>query len=337
MVILSVIFSIDKNRSSLAFIFFLLYPLSLFLATHLDKVKVVKALIIGGLVVSLFAVIQWGFGFYPHIKFEILGKIPVSISGTVVGLQKTNSLVRFLIMVFPLAIALFGSLKDFFWKFLVVSLLSLGILAMVPTKPLGGMITFILLLFMALFLKDWKIGLAFFVVILIPLLIKPDIPMELIERFTSYSNVKTRVDTWMRFAIPTVMKKAPLTGFGVGAYPVASRIFEGNFRYMHNHPHSFYIYSLSEIGILGFLSFFSLIFSSLILSFKMGKKDFLLLGAFFSIVGVLIEGLITSFLEYLPIGMVFWLILGLVASNFKEKELRGSLDSHIKKQQKGSL
>jgi len=316
-VLLSTLFAVDRARSSLALFGFLLYPLLLFTISNLEKEKVIKALIIGGLVISIYAVFQWIFDFYPKTHFEIFGKIPVSISGTAIGLQKTNAIPRFLVMVFPLSIALFYSLKDFSWRFSIAALLMFGILALIPTKPLGGMITFILLIFLALFLKNWKFGLAFFVVLLIPLLIRPDIPMKLIEGLTSYTRLKVSVDTWTKFVIPMV-KKNPITGCGIGCYTHASRIFGGDFRYMHNHPHSLYFYSLAETGIIGFLSFFYLIFTSLYFSFKRREKDILLLGASFAIMGVLIEGLITSFTEYLPIGMVFWLVLGIVVSDFKK-------------------
>jgi O-antigen ligase len=89
---------------------------------------------------------------------------------------------------------------------------------------------------------------------------------------------------------------------------------------MNNHPHSLYFYIFAETGIIGFISIFSLIFTTLFLSFKNRKKNYLYTGIFFAILGLLLEGLITSYLEYIPIGMVTFSILGLAIPQTKNTD-----------------
>jgi O-antigen ligase len=140
------------------------------------------------------------------------------------------------------------------------------------------------------------------------------------ESLTGYSSITIRIETWIKFVLPTVLKKNPLTGFGVGCYTEASRTFASNMSVMRNHPHSVYFYILAETGILGFISIFSLIFTTLFLSFKKREKNYFYIGIFFAILGFLLEGLITSYLEYIPIGMVTFSILGLAIPPNKNTE-----------------
>jgi hypothetical protein len=317
---LSIVFSINKSKSALAFLVFILYFFVLFLTKELNKEKVIKALIIGSFLASLFAVSQFILNFAPNIGFKFLGKLPVSIGGMAIGLQKTNSLPRLLVMIFPLSIVFLQHEKDTYFRFLTVLFLIAGTIVLVPTKPFGVILTFLILFVILLFLKNWKLGVGFSLLILIPILLKGYILGEFMESVTSYSNISIRVNTWIKFILPTVLKKSPLTGFGVGCYTQAAETFAINMDVLKNHPHSIYFYILAETGILGFISIFSLIFITLFFSFKRREKDYYYIGIFFAILGLMLEGLITSYLEYIPIGMVTFSILGLAIPKDKNTE-----------------
>ncbi len=319
-VFLSAVFSINKSKSALSFFVFILYFFVLFLVKELNKEKVIKALIAGSLIVCLFAVSQIIFNFIPNIKLEILGKIPLSIGGMAIGLQKTNSLPRFFVMVFPLTIVFLKYEKNTYWRRLGVCFLIIATIVLIPTKPFGAILAFLILFLIFLFLKDWRFGLGFVLLILTPVFIKPDILGELMESTTSYSNIAVRINTWTNFVLPTVLEKNFFTGFGIGCYTQAAKTFTMTMNVMKNHPHSLYFYILAETGILGFISIFSLIFTTLFLSFKNREKNYLYTGIFFAILGFLLEGLITSYLEYIPIGMVAFSVLGLAIQKNKNSE-----------------
>jgi O-antigen ligase len=319
-VFLSAVFSINKSKSSLAFLVFLLYFFVLFLTKELNKEKAIKALIIGSLLASLFAVSQIILNFIPNIKFEILGKIPISISGMAIGFQKTNSLPRLFVMIFPLSIVLLQHEKDTYFRFLSIIFLIAATIALILTKPFGAILAFLILFLIFLFLKDWRLGFGFMLLILIPFFLKVDILGEFMESVTGYASISIRIDTWMKFVLPAVLEKKPLTGFGIGCYTEAARTFAMDMSVMNNHPHSLYFYIFAETGILGFISIFCLIFTTLFLSFKNRKKNYLYTGIFFAILGLLLEGLITSYLEYIPIGMVTFSILGLAIPQTKNTD-----------------
>jgi len=316
-VFLSAVFSINKSKSALSFFVFILYFFVLFLVKELNKEKVIKALIAGSLLASLFAVSQIVFNFIPNIKLEILGKIPLSIGGMAIGFQKTNSLPRLFVMVFPISIVFLRHEKNTCWRRLGVCFLIIATIVFIPTKPFGAILAFLILFLIFLFLKDWKFGLGFLLLILIPIFVKPDILGEFMESVTSYPNIKIRIDTWFNFVLPAVLEKNFFTGFGIGCYTQAAKTFAMNMSVMKNHPHSIYFYILAETGILGFISIFSLIFTTLFLSFKNREKNYLYTGIFFAILGFLLEGLITSYLEYMPIGMITFSVLGLAIPNDK--------------------
>lgn len=322
-VFLSALFSINKSSSFLAFFVFVLYLFVLFLIKELDKEKVIKALIVGSVLTSLFAVTQIIFNYIPNIYFRFFGKIPVSISGMAIGLQKTNSLPRFFVMAFPLAIVLLKHEKEIHWKLLSGFFLLIGTIVLIPTKPFGATLTFLILFSIFLFLKDWKLGIGLSLLILITVFLKPDILGEVMEALTGYSSIKIRIDTWFKFVLPKTLEENFFTGFGVGCYTEAAKTFAINMNVMKNHPHSVYFYILAETGILGFISFFSLIFTTLFFTFKNRENNYLYTGIFFAILGFLLEGLITSYLEYIPIGMVTFAVLGLAIP--KEKHRRNKL------------
>lgn len=319
-IFLSMLFSIDKSRSALAFLVFILYFFVLFLIKELNKQKVIKALIIGALLASLFAFAQIIFKFTPDIGFKIFGKIPVSISGMAIGLQKTNSLPRLFVMIFPISIIFLLYEENNKWRVISILLLIIGLIVLIPTKPLGAILTFLILLAVSLFLKDWKIGFGFIVLVLTPIFLNPDILVKMIDNLTSYESINIRVNTWIDFVLPAVLRKNFLTGFGVGCYTQAAKTFALSTRIMKNHPHSVYFYILAETGILGFFSIFSLIFNNLISSFKRKEENYIYLGVFFAILGFLLEGLITSYLEYIPIGMITFAVLGLAIPKYEYKK-----------------
>lgn len=319
-VFLSAVFSIKKSTSALAFFVFILYFLVLFLTKELNKEKVIKALIIGSLIVCLFAVLQIVLNFVPNIKFKILGKIPISIGGMAIGFQKTNSLPRLLVMIFPISIVFLKHEKNTYWRPLSVLFLVTATIALIPTKPFGAVLALLIMFLVFLFFKDWRLGIGFLILILIPIFFKPVILGEFMESVTGYSNIAMRINTWINFVLPTVLKKNFFTGFGIGCYKKAAESFAMNMIIMKNHPHSVYFYILAETGILGFISIFSLVFTALFISFKRKDQDYFYIGVFFAILGFLLEGLITSYLEYLPIGMVTFSVLGLAISAHKDTE-----------------
>ena len=106
-------------------------------------------------------------------------------------------------MVFPLSIVLLQHEKNTYFRFLIVLFLTAGIIALAPTKPLGAILTFLILFLVFLFLKDWKFGVGFLLLILIPIFLKVDILGELTESVTSYANIATRVNTWSKFVLPS--------------------------------------------------------------------------------------------------------------------------------------
>lgn len=310
-VFFSAVFSINKGKSFLSFFVFILYLLVIFLIKELNKEKVIKSLIIGSLIVCLFAISQIILNFVPNIRLELFGKIPLSISGMAIGFQKTNSLPRLAVMVLPISIALLRETKQPKWKLLSVFFLITATIVLIPTKPLGAILTLFILVLIFLFMKNWKLGFGVCLLMLILILLKSDVLGEVMEGLTGYSSIKTRIDTWLKFVLPKVLEKNFFTGFGIGCYSQASITFAKNMTVMRNHPHSLYFYILAETGIIGFISIFSLIFTTLFLSFKKREKNYLYMGICFAILGFLLEGLITSYLEYIPIGMITFAILGL--------------------------
>jgi O-antigen ligase len=240
-----------------------------------------------------------------------------------IGLQKTNSLPRLLVMVFPISIALLHQEKQTQWKLLSIFFLITATIVLVPTKPFGAVLTFLILFLIFLFLKNWKLGLGACLFIFILVFFNSFILGEVMEGLTGYASIKIRIYTWLNFVLPKILEKNFFTGFGIGCYSQAAKTFAiNNMDVMKNHPHSLYFYILAETGIIGFISIFSWILKTLFISFKQREKNYFYMGVLFAILGFLLEGLISSYLEYIPIGMITFSVLGLaIEKNENTKEI----------------
>lgn len=309
-VALSVIFSTDKLRSLGGFIPFLSYPLASILMIHaVWKEKVLRALILAGLVVVLFAIFQRVIGFRINLKFDILST-SASISGLTITLNRLNRVARYLVLSIPLGVGVFLKEKIFIWRLLAFIFVIAGIICMFITRSFAGIGTILILLILFVAIKNWKVGLLLIVAICAFVLIKPAIIERFACKYTSHHSWSIRVQTWRGIVMP-MFKDYPLTGCGILNYtPVSSRY--GGEGFLHAHAHSLYFHHLAETGILGIASLLFVIvvfLRSCIIPIK--KASPVVLACAFSIIGVMIAGITESVFEFLPIGIFFWVVMGI--------------------------
>lgn len=323
-VLLSSILAQNKSISLISYAGFLLYPLIFFLSINLERKKILKFLFIGGIITLLFSLIQWLTGYFPSVKFHLFGKIPVSISGLSLGMQKekANALARFLVLTLPISISFIISNKNIKNRITGILFAIMGIVLLFPLKSLGAIISLSILVIFSLLIYKRKFGLILILLISVLILLYPDLPVKIFTKCTSYSGVKVKINTWNEVS-RKVIERNPVTGYGIGCYNEIVKDIKREKNLLKNHPHNFYIYLFSESGGLGFISMISLIILSLYLSFKRGRKDILSTGASFGILGLLLHGFVSSFLEYIPVGMILWINMGIIINESGSSKIAG--------------
>ena len=121
----------------------------------------------------------------------------------------------------------------------------------------------------------------------------------------------------------------PIIGKGPGTfnvyYPlyrdnrIAFQLGETNQEFRVEHPHNEHLEILSDSGIIGYLIFIWIVIEAILL---LRKNDLISLGITISIIGLLIDGLMTQNLRFVVIASLFWLLIGFANIQNKSSKTR---------------
>lgn len=232
-----------------------------------------------------------------------------------------NDFSSYLVSVIPFALAgFFKGFKRKFVRFLSLALFGLLFTCLLLTVSRGGWFSFLgLLLFMSIWLGPLRalfLPLILFVIFLTafaPALVKE----RLLNFFTflDFSSIDRKM-IWSA-AWKMIISK-PLIGFGLGTFMFnfhnfVSKDYPNTVPYAHN----CYLQLASEIGIIGLISFLSILvffFYDGIKIIKTGKKTFLwlvLLADLSAIIGYCIQMGVDTLLYSVDLGLLLWLLLGI--------------------------
>jgi len=120
-----------------------------------------------------------------------------------------------------------------------------------------------------------------------------------------------------------LMASNPWTGNGIGSFSTVYPLFKENImqgadpNHLLVHCHNFSFEMISEIGIIGLLLFLFMIWK---IWKQADKKDPLNLALIAAMFGCLVDNFYNITFYYSAVGMIFWLYLGLLASNKKREE-----------------
>ena len=316
-VLLSVIFSTNRLSSFGAFALFLFYPLVCLLIA--DRVrnndgaeKILQVAILSGVIVTAFGVVQY----YTRLNFKFsVPFLKMSIS-TAPGITSTlgnpNRLAGYLGLILPLAFIFLLARKGIRKKILPAILATLSIICLFFAKSLGGVMAIFVVIITISVIKNWKLSLILLALMFIFLTFNLSWIAGVINK---YSNVKPRLAAWEE-VVPRVFKDYPITGSGLATYKEISYKYSGNPELARSHAHSLYLNYLCELGIIGLGALLSVIIIFLYSSIVyLRKHSFFTAGGIIggctlSIFTVLIHGLVTTFLDYFQLGLLFWVVIG---------------------------
>lgn len=310
---LSAVLSIDKLLSLSRFPFFIVCLLTCALMSHTDikGEKILKAFILSGIIVTLIGIIQYFTKFNLKIETELF-TIGMTIKGGISStMSNPNRFAQYLVMVIPLGAAFLFKEKKPLWRTLAGTFLIFALICLYWTKSLAGMGAVFILLMAFIVLKNWKLGIGLILILTFLTIPNRNKFEKILSRFTTLSlKSTTRKNTWEEIAIPT-FKKYPLTGSGFSTYSKVASGYTGKRKVRHGHAHSLYFHYLSETGILGLGSFIFVLLMFFRNSLRNIRSSPIVYGCSFSILGALIAGLTGTILEFLPLALLFWTIIGI--------------------------
>ncbi|MFA5032141.1 MAG: O-antigen ligase family protein [bacterium] len=317
--LLSVIFSHDKPQSIGGYILFSFYILTFIMMAHQkeDRNKILQIFALSMLIVSIFGIIQYFTKLNFHIKTSWFSfTIHTDKWGIGSTFDNSNRLAEYLIPVILLSFVSFLSKIPIKVKIFIGISTIAGIICLILSKCVTGIIIIAMLIPIILIMKNWKLGLPF---LFIPLIfmgfIKKDFKALVKNSFTSSNSLNIRPYTWGKI-VPKLMKSYPLTGYGLAtSQEITDKYGEGE-KTVHPDMHNLYINYLCESGILGITSFLLLIGLFLRVTIPLLKINNEVSAYTFAVIGMLLHGITQTILNYFQLGLLFWTITGLALTTY---------------------
>jgi putative inorganic carbon (HCO3(-)) transporter len=236
-----------------------------------------------------------------------------------------NFLGLYLGPIIPLCLGLFleenSKKKRFFWLICFF----LGFIALILARSEGAILaTSIASIFFLLFISKTtrKIIICFLIVFLISFsfnflgLKDKIIPKITLEDLSG----QLRLNIWQ--GAVKMLEDSPILGVGLGGYEKMAPLYQERYYNTngelvsvetHPYPHNLFLAFYLELGFFGFLFFcliLGLFFSHSFVLLKK-QKDFLILGAVFSMITILIHGLVDTPYFKNDLSVLFWIIFSL--------------------------
>jgi len=284
--------------------------------TYKDKMRVIRAIILSGFIISLLALYQYFFGFKQMLEYLSRNNLSSPFALDYIQRKRIffpfvtpNILAGYLAMIIPLVLIN----KNKFWLIIPLSF------ALLLTKSLGAFLSIFLAggiyLYLQTKLKKRGVVRLLGTVVLLGLLVI--IGLVFVTRtITLKEHLQPLFSTLMRIyywkGTLSIIKARPLMGIGLGQL--------GNFSLMDSrYAHNSYLQIWAETGIIGIVAWLWMVFISFNIGFKKLKKN----GnqqdsATISLILASSIFLIHNFIDFsffLPeVSMIWWVILGLIVS-----------------------
>jgi hypothetical protein len=283
------------------------------IGNNIKMEKVLKTIMLSGIVVTGFGIFQ----LLTKFKFEFhtsLINISLSRQGDIASTWgNPNRFAKYLDIILPLSLIYLMGQDDVKGKILPAVLIGLGFICLPFTKCLGGIAAIFAALVALFAFKNWRLCVVFLTILSLFTIFRFDWLVSLVDR---YASMEPRLYTWENI-IPSIVKDYPITGSGLGTYVKVAHNYSEAPMAIHSHAHSIYFNYLSELGILGFGMFLSVIiifFQRCIIFFRryslLAVKG-VVLGCFLSIFSAMVHGTVETFVDHFQLGLLFWLVIGL--------------------------
>lgn len=323
--------SFNTGESIKVFLLYILFVLAYFLIVNIIKTKaewhgLVTAFILSGFIVASYGLLQNFMGAATDkswVDEEMFSSIGTRVYST---LDNPNVLGQYLVLVIPVTFAEAWSSKKIRDKFLFLIITAVMCACLLFTWSRAGWVAIILAIGFFLVMNDrrWA-SLCVLALIVMPFVL----PESILSRITSIGNLKDsssayRVSVWT--ASLRMAKDYWLSGIGLGpgAFERVYQQYALNGAGFALHSHNFYIQLVVEMGVLGLVTFVSIIicaFRSIVgISEKRTENKTFAIAAGGAIVGYLFEGIAENLWYNYRMVLVFWIFLALLECASKTSE-----------------
>ncbi|MFA5356379.1 MAG: O-antigen ligase family protein [Candidatus Omnitrophota bacterium] len=311
--ILSLSFSVDKSasfRELYKYVSGLLLLIAAANMTREDGIRVIRAIVFSGLIISILAIYQFLFGFQNVMDYVAQHGISdpfildyINRGRVFLPFVSPNILAGYLIMVIPLAAA------DNKEPWLTIPLCA----ALLLTRSIGALISICLALTIYFLILGRLKKKNAILLILILIIIAS---LFMIRSASGKQHLQPAFSTLMRLNYwedtLKIIARYPLAGIGIGNFTII------NSRYAHNS----YLQIWSEMGVLGIISFLWLAIAALkpMAGNNTGPRgDKIISGLFIANTAFLLHNLL-DFSFYLPeVSLIWWINLGLLTGFFHSR------------------
>jgi O-antigen ligase len=313
--LISVVFSTNKINSLMELYKYISGILIFLIAISLNyehRIRVIKAIVLAGFLISILAIYQYFSGFQHILDYLARDKTASSFALDYIQRQRVffpfvtpNTLGGYLIIIIPLILALWDRKKRIFLNPLLFVFVSVS-LGLLLTKSLGALLSIFLGLILYFYLQGalnrkrlLLIGGLLIIIGLVFFLRQGAIKEHIQPTFS----LAKRMDYWKDTL--RITKAAPWTGVGLGNFNLAQSRF----------AHNSYLQIWAEMGILGIASFLWLIisvFKSAVKNIKF-SPDKRLIAALITANAVFLIHNLVDFTFFLPeVTLIWWVTFGLL-------------------------
>lgn len=294
--------------------------------TKENNLTLIRYLLITSLFVTAFGVFQYYF--INHMPTDWIDKdLYKNISNRAFStLYNPNVLGSYLIIIISITLAGFNPSRNISNKLVPLVILVLSYLCMILTFSRGawlGLAASILVIF--IFSKEKPYIITVLGATLLLTLPEFDAVLSRVN-IGFLSNDSSNEYRWYLWKVAfKTFTENPLFGTGIGSFGFALPSHAQAAGYLVSHAHNIYLHLLAEIGLVGFIAFFSYIGIAVYVAYRMMKSSHckqtrkLSIGVMAACIGLMVHGTVDATL-YLPQLSVFiWLIIA-VARNMGELE-----------------
>jgi putative inorganic carbon (HCO3(-)) transporter len=280
-------------------------------------------LVVSATLQSLYGIYQYSFGLFIDNEgwadSELFADIKTRVIGT---LDNPNILAQYLELIIPLGLALFWTTRDWARKMFFITCTMIMILCMLLTYSRAGWIALVLSVLVFGLLRDRKVLLLGVLGLFVAVYFLPSSFMNRLSSIGNLGESSTMYRTFIWKSALYMLKDFWFSGVGLGtnAFSAVYNQFymrEGVFAF---HTHNLYLQLWIETGILGLLSFLTVVFVNIkhALSALLQSRSIVIKAILASLLaglsGFLFHGLLEHSFYNLRILLLFWILLAFIMS-----------------------
>ena len=238
--------------------------------------------------------------------------------------ENPNNFAEIIVLLLPFTVSMAISSKNKTAKILCSAAFFIGIAALLMTYTRGCYISFVISMLVFIFMYDYRLILPVAVILMFFMPFLPESVINRIMTIGSRQDTSSAYRIYLWEGVMKLIRKEGITGVGLGseAFLAAYTPFASRFAATAPHSHMLYLELFIEMGVLGGVSFFAFMISSLRKGFAVFNKTdketrCVIIAAISAFMGIAFSAA-TEYIWFYPrVMFVFWIVLGILLCSVK--------------------